>query len=104
MTSLTDMPADIVEAAAEVYAGLHANNYDADCDDRERSEDRLAIAQAILLERQKGDKSADAGYLTGVSDAHALAKRKGFQDFADLLVEDINAKARRSGLPLMKVS
>lgn len=60
------------------------------------------IAQAILAERQKGEKLADQMYLTGVHDAYALAKRIGYQDFADRLLSETNEKAKRSGLPQLE--
>src|ERR1051325_9490713 len=48
---MTEIPEDIRKAAAELYAGLNANNYSADCDDREQADDVDAIAAAILAER-----------------------------------------------------
>lgn len=50
---MSEIPDDIMKAAEAVYAGLHANNYDADCDDRERAEDVAEIAAAIFAERQR---------------------------------------------------
>jgi hypothetical protein len=62
----------------------------------------VEVAKAILAEHRKGEKLADQMYLTGVHDAYALAKRIGYQDFADRLLSETNDKAKRSGLPQLE--
>lgn len=52
-TEDSTIPEDIMTAAADVYAGLNANCYSADCDDSEKASDVAAIAQAMTAERQR---------------------------------------------------
>jgi hypothetical protein len=50
---MSEVPEDIMKAAEDVYDGLNANCYSADCDDSEKASDVEAIAQAILAERTR---------------------------------------------------
>lgn len=56
---MSEIPADVMKTAQSVYAGLHANNYDADCAEYERHEDVIEIAFAIMAERERCAQIAD---------------------------------------------
>lgn len=62
------------------------------------------IAEAVEAERQQSETVADKMYLTGVADAEAWARKWGHHDFADRLVEEVNVRAKASGLPPMRAT
>lgn len=47
-------------------------------------------------------KDSDQMYLTGINDAYNWAMRWGYHDFADRMVNEVNDRASRSGLPMFK--
>lgn len=91
---MSEIPEGIMQAAREAHADYARSSITDNLTD--------IIAKAILAEHQKGEKLADQMYLTGVHDAYALAKRIGYQDFADRLLSETNEKAKRSGLPQLE--
>lgn len=50
------------------------------------------------------EQAYDSGYMEAMQDAYRLAKIFGSHDFAEHLIEQVNERSHRTGLPEMKVS
>ena len=90
---MTEYPQDIVNAADEVCRAMDIASTTTNC---------LPIMDAILAERVKAEKLADSMYLTGVHDARVWVRSFGYPDASDRIIEEVNKRAERTGLPKLE--
>ncbi len=64
--------------------------------DARQAEDMVSFMILGLPDEDR--QTSDECYLTGIADSVSLARKWGYGDYADRLVEEINRRAGKSGL------
>lgn len=100
------IPEDVMRASAELLPRrLFTDEWDMHTPGAEArlwTAVRKAICAGILAEREKAEKLADSMYLTGVHDARVWVRSFGYPDASDRIIEEVNKRAERTGLPKLE--